>query len=79
MTKEEISSQEIPLGTRRFNTDNLRSPNPRPKLTYDYKGYKPHKNGWAVSVEKMKELDEKGLLLFSEIRERANHAEEILG
>ena len=64
MTKEEISSQEIPPGTRRFNTDNLRSPNPRPNLTYDYKGYKPHKNGWAVSVEKMKELDVKGLLLF---------------
>jgi DNA modification methylase len=64
MTKEEIDTQEIPPGTRRFNTADLRSPSPRPNLTYDYKGYKPHKNGWAVSVEKMKELDEKGLLLF---------------
>jgi DNA modification methylase len=64
MTKEEISSQEIPSGARRYNTADLRSPNPRPNLTYDYKGYKPHKNGWAVSVEKMKELDDKGLLLF---------------
>ena len=64
MTREEINSQQIPQGARRFNTADLRSPNPRPNLTYDYKGYKPHKNGWAVSVEKMEELDAKELLLF---------------
>lgn len=64
MTKEERDTQEIPAGARRFNTDNLRSPNPRPNLTYEYKGYKPHRNGWAVSKAKMAELDEKGLLLF---------------
>lgn len=64
MTKEEIATQQIPPGARRFNTDNLRSPNPRPNLVFDYKGYKPHKNGWAVSPEKMAELDAKGLLLF---------------
>jgi DNA modification methylase len=64
MTKDEIRTQEIPPGARRFNTDNLRSPNPRPNLTYDYKGYRPHKNGWAVSLEKMKALDAEGLLLF---------------
>jgi site-specific DNA-methyltransferase (adenine-specific) len=64
MTKEERDTQIIPQGARRFNTDNLRSPNPRPNLTYDYKGYKPHPNGWAVSYERMCELDAKGLLLF---------------
>ena len=32
---------------RRYRTDNLRSPHPRPNLTYDYKGYKPHPNGWS--------------------------------
>ena len=64
MTKEERETQKIPNGARRFNTDNLRSPNPRPNLTYDYKGYKPHPNGWAISLEKMTALDEKGLLLF---------------
>ena len=64
MTKAEKETQIIPDGARRFNTDNLRSPNPRPNLTYDYKGYKPHYNGWAVSREKMEELDAKGLLLF---------------
>ena len=64
MNKLEKETQIIPEGARRFNTDNLRSPNPRPNLTYDYKGYKPHHNGWAVSLDKMAELDAKGLLLF---------------
>lgn len=64
LTKQERDTQTIPEGARRFNPDNLRSPNPRPNLTYDYKGYKPHPNGWAVSREKMEELDAQGLLLF---------------
>jgi site-specific DNA-methyltransferase (adenine-specific) len=49
---------------RRYTTRDLRSPHPRPNLTYDYKGYKPHPNGWSVSLERMKELDEAGLLYF---------------
>lgn len=64
MTKLERETQVIPEGARRFNTTDLRSPNPRPNLTYDYKGYKPHHNGWAMTHEKMEELDTKGLLLF---------------
>lgn len=49
---------------RRFTLDNLRSPNPRPNLTYEYKGYKPHQNGWAVSRERMEQLDAEGRLHF---------------
>ncbi|MBA3647232.1 MAG: restriction endonuclease [Chitinophagales bacterium] len=49
---------------RKFQSVDSRSPNPRPNLMYDYKGYKPHPNGWAVSLEKMKEMDEKGLIIF---------------
>jgi DNA modification methylase len=49
---------------RRYRLDNLRSPNPRPNLTYDYKGFKPHPNGWAVSIEKMQQLDADGRLEF---------------
>ena len=30
---------------RRYRLSDLRSPNPRSNLTYDYKGYKPHRNG----------------------------------
>lgn len=64
MTKQERESQEIPKGARRFNTDNLTSPNPRPNLVYEYKGYQPHQYGWRVSKEKMADLDKKGLLIF---------------
>lgn len=49
---------------RKYSTGNLRSPNPRPNLTYEYKGYKPHPNGWTVSIERMRQLDEEGRLLF---------------
>lgn len=49
---------------RRFRIDNMRSPNPRPNLTYDYKGYKPHPNGWVVSRERMEQLDREGRLYF---------------
>ncbi len=49
---------------RRYQTVSLRSPNPRPNLTYDYRGYKPHPNGWAVSQERMERLDAEGRLQF---------------
>jgi site-specific DNA-methyltransferase (adenine-specific) len=49
---------------RRFTTRDLRSPNPRPNLTYDYKGYKPHANGWSISREKMEQYDREGRLSF---------------
>jgi DNA modification methylase len=49
---------------RRYQSDNLASPTPRPNLTYEYKGYKPPKNGWAISLEKMEEWDKMGKLIF---------------
>lgn len=49
---------------RRFAADNLASPSPRPNLTYEYKGYKPPAFGWAVSREKMMEMDSKGMLIY---------------
>jgi site-specific DNA-methyltransferase (adenine-specific) len=51
---------------RRYTTRDLRNPGIRPNLHYEYKGYKPHPNGWAISLEKMKEYDAKGLLYFPE-------------
>jgi len=54
---------------RRYTLDNLRSPNPRPNLTYEYKGYKPHENGWTVSLERMQELDAQGRLYFPESKD----------
>jgi len=44
--------------------DNLRNPGYRPNLIYDYKGFKPHPNGWVVSKERMEQLDAEGRLEF---------------
>jgi site-specific DNA-methyltransferase (adenine-specific) len=49
---------------RRYSSENLRSPSPRPNLTYEYKGFQPHANGWTVSREKMEQLDADGRLIF---------------
>jgi site-specific DNA-methyltransferase (adenine-specific) len=49
---------------RRYRIDNLASPSPRPNLMYEYKGYAPPKNGWAISREKMEEWDAAGRLHF---------------
>ncbi|HEX8527795.1 DNA methyltransferase [Allosphingosinicella sp.] len=49
---------------RRYQLVSLRSPSPRPNLTYEYKGVAPHPNGWAVSREKMEQLDREGRLRF---------------
>ena len=42
----------------------LDSPNPRPNLTYDYKGYPSPTKGWRVSRELMEQLDRDGKLIF---------------
>jgi len=42
----------------------LDSPNPRPNLTYVYKGYPPPKNGWGVSLEEMQRLGADERLIF---------------
>lgn len=49
---------------RLYATENLRNPGVRPNLTYDFKGYKPHPNGWAISKEKMEQYDRDGRLYF---------------
>lgn len=47
---------------RRYRLDNITSPSYRPNLVYEYKGHKPPKNGWAVSRERMEEMDTEGRL-----------------
>lgn len=54
---------------RVYQSADLANPSYRPTLKYEYKGYKPPKNGWAVSLEKMKEFDESGRLLFPESKD----------
>jgi len=49
---------------RTFRIDNLANPAYRPNLIYEYKGYKPPKKGWAISLEKMEQWDKEGRLYF---------------
>ncbi len=49
---------------RLYRLDNLTSPSPRPNLTYAYKGYPPPANGWAVSKERMAEMESEGRIYF---------------
>jgi site-specific DNA-methyltransferase (adenine-specific) len=54
---------------RRWMEQNLVSPNPRPNLTYEYTAtngvtYRPHRNGWKVSRERMEQMDREGRLYF---------------
>jgi site-specific DNA-methyltransferase (adenine-specific) len=54
---------------RMFRTDNLANPARRPNLIYEYKGYKPPANGWAISKEKMEQWDREGRLYFPKKKE----------
>jgi len=49
---------------RVYRLADLSNPAPRPNLMYEYKGYKPPANGWAISKEKMEQWDREGRLYF---------------
>jgi adenine-specific DNA-methyltransferase len=42
---------------RRYRLGPIDSPNPRPNMMYEWKGFKPPKNGWRFSRERMAQLD----------------------
>lgn len=49
---------------RRYRIDNLANPADRPNLKYSYKGYPPPTKGWAVSLQRMEQMDREGRLWF---------------
>ncbi|WP_374944352.1 DNA methyltransferase [Sphingomonas sp.] len=51
-------------GKGKYRLAPLDSPNPRPNLTYEYKGYPPPDKGWRVNRELMEQLDSEGRLAF---------------
>lgn len=51
---------------RRYMKSPLQSPNPRPNLMYEYKGYKVPAKGWSISKEIMEQWDKEGRLAFPE-------------
>lgn len=61
--KERFNNVDEATG-RQYMKSPIVSPGPRPNLTYEYKGYKPPKNGWSISIEIMKKWDMEGKLYF---------------
>ena len=49
-----------------YRLDNLTSPNPRPNMTYEWKGFAPPAKGWRYSVATMAELDADGRIHYPE-------------
>lgn len=45
---------------RRYRLDNLTSPNPRPNLTYVWRGHQPPRNGWRYKLATMEQLFAEG-------------------
>ena len=51
---------------RKYRLSPIISPTYSKTLVYEYKGYQPPKNGWSLSLEKMKQFEEEGRLHFPE-------------
>jgi DNA modification methylase len=51
---------------RRYALDNIASPNPRPNLTYSWRGFEPPSKGWRYSLDTMEKLYSEGLIVFGD-------------
>lgn len=49
---------------RRYRLGPIDSPNPRPNMMYEWKGYKPPLKGWRYSQETMAKLDAEGKIWY---------------
>ena len=49
---------------RRYMKSPIVSPNPRPNLTYEYRGYTPPRNGWSISLDVMQRWESENRLYF---------------
>ena len=58
---------------RRYRLSPLNAPAPRPTLQFEFRGYKPHPNGWSVSYEKLEKMYKENKLVFpKELSGRVN-------
>lgn len=55
---------------RKFMKSPIQSPNYRPNLIYDYKGYKTPKKGYSISREIMEQWDREGRLDFPDSKDK---------
>lgn len=65
-TDEYIKSKfsQIDENGRKFQLDNITSPNPRPNMTYVWRGFAPPDNGWRYSRETMQRLHDEGRIWY---------------
>ena len=71
-TKDDENTRKYIEERFRFVDDNgrlymkspIQSPNPRPNLMYDYKGYRVPTKGWSISKDVMEQWDKEGRLAF---------------
>jgi len=54
----------------RFRLGPIDSPNPRPNMMYEWRGFPPPKNGWRYSKEKMAELDGEGRIHYPDSKDK---------
>ncbi len=59
-------NQIDPKTGRRYQLTSLESPNPRPNMMYEWKGYPSPTMGWRYSLETMRKMDEQGLIHYPE-------------
>ena len=55
---------------RLYGLWDMTSPNPRPNLTYEWKGHAPPPNGWRYSKETMTELDAEGRIWYPDSKDK---------
>jgi site-specific DNA-methyltransferase (adenine-specific) len=57
-------------GEGQYQLDNMTSPNPRPNMMYEWKGFPFPDKGWRYSKETMTKLDEEGRIWYPKTRRR---------
>jgi adenine specific DNA methylase Mod len=55
---------------RVYRLDNMTSPNPRPNMMYEWKGFPSPEKGWRYSRETMAELDAQGRIWYPDDKEK---------
>ncbi len=55
---------QIDENGRKYQLDNITSPNPRPNMTYEWMGHAPPDQGWRYSKETMQRLHDEGRIWY---------------
>jgi site-specific DNA-methyltransferase (adenine-specific) len=66
LTEEHLESKyrNVDSGGRRYTLSDMTSPNPRPNMMYEWKGFISPQNGWRYSKETMAKLDTEGRIWY---------------